>query len=182
MTQLLCRRVRRAVHTTLLFCKPRKVKPDWWCGFLVTVHRKYRWQCPFLKRWTQPFTLLRKKSTPWGPGSAKPAAGKSSSRGEKWLWAATPRLMSHRDISWQNEDNQNYSTKITSTHPLLLPAFSTDVPLHPILLVSARRWESLQLQLLKAGIMFDLHLNKGKHIAPRPSNINPLLMQFTGRV
>lgn len=109
ITQPLCRRVKRAAHTRLFFRRPCKAKPDWWCGFLVTVHSKYLWPCPSPKRWTQPFDLLSEQSTPRGPGSAKPAAGKSPSRGEKRLWAASPRLMPPRDISWQNEDNQKDS-------------------------------------------------------------------------
>lgn len=71
---------------------------------------------------------------------------------------------------------------MTLLHPLPLTAFSTAVPPHPALLLSARSWNPSQLQLLKTGIMFALPLNKGKHIAPRPSNINPLLVQFTGKV
>lgn len=38
----------------------------------------------------------------------------------------------------------------------------------------------LNYRLLKAGIMFAIPLSKGKHTAPRPSNINPLLVQLTG--
>lgn len=132
MTQPLRRRVKRAVHATLCFCRPRRAKPDWWCGFLVTVHRKYLWPCPFLKRWTQPSVLLREKSTPQGPGSDKPAAGKSP-RGEKRQWL----LLQGWYLPGTFHDRIR-TTKTSLPHPLPLPTFSIAVP--PILHSSSLQW------------------------------------------